>query len=704
MEMEIESLSSVLKNDVIIPEIQREYVWGANENVLNKFLDNIAENVNNNGLNIGFLYSYKPYNDSNIIYLIDGQQRFTTLILLAFCCAIKEEKMEEFEKLLRLNTPTLAFSYRVRVSTEMFLSDLFKKTKTFNTKDVEKEVEDKKWFIESYKNDTSIKAILGALKIIQKFLSDKCIPFEYITKSILFWSFNVRKTSQGEELYITMNSRGEALTSSEQIKPILFEKLEDAKLKSYYGKKWDDWEEHFYSMKNQISDFSINKVDLMMDRFIQTILQIENQTGKIFSRNKNDFSPQEIEKINLSIIEKYFEALERLDKEIKNWEQNLYSCLYDDSQKNKYLYPFAFLLKTIYNNPEIESEEIKRIYQVIRNAVRRNNGNGIVNYVPMLNLLKEYSGTDFYDFILTCEKEKLKNVLDEHELGKIGLIKSSDNISVLETQFWNAQEHEIFNGNIKPLLIWATSDDKFDIESFKEYYEVFNKLLPNNLVFKELDITRRALLTRELKEYPKRFRGYANHSFCWMHSDWKTLIFDNVDKFGLFFKELFYKEDIYAAQIEMIEAFPKEKDYAEFVKLPELLEYCEQKNIQDRGNLGWLLIKNNNATTCIYLKVYRLYLDLRKKQKEHWKINDRDDMCLFFDFAKNNSTIKVYYNENGEFNIQLLNQYMGTYEFFSKLSSSFDLSFKDEYYESKSKSREDIILLLDSIILEVEKL
>ncbi len=101
------------QNNFIVPEIQREYVWGENEEVIARFLDSIIEKIGNvcdqcgnptnkTKINIGFLYTYKPsyvtyshdrFLDENII---DGQQRFTTLILLLFFCALKEDRIEDF--------------------------------------------------------------------------------------------------------------------------------------------------------------------------------------------------------------------------------------------------------------------------------------------------------------------------------------------------------------------------------------------------------------------------------------------------------------------------------------------------------------------------------------------------------------------------------------------------------------------------------
>lgn len=82
MEMEKKNLSCLLNNySFVVPEIQREYVWGAKKNnhVLIQFLNDLNEKLAKGDANIGFLYSYRSGSEH---YLIDGQQRYTTMILL----------------------------------------------------------------------------------------------------------------------------------------------------------------------------------------------------------------------------------------------------------------------------------------------------------------------------------------------------------------------------------------------------------------------------------------------------------------------------------------------------------------------------------------------------------------------------------------------------------------------------------------------
>ena len=55
----------------VVPEIQREYVWGnkANELVISQFLKDIDNKVGKGETNIGFLYSYKSGEEHYLIIM-----------------------------------------------------------------------------------------------------------------------------------------------------------------------------------------------------------------------------------------------------------------------------------------------------------------------------------------------------------------------------------------------------------------------------------------------------------------------------------------------------------------------------------------------------------------------------------------------------------------------------------------------------------
>ena len=101
MKMEALSVRDILSTqDIVIPEIQREYVWGNNKQLLEQFIRDIT--TAGTDINVGFLYSYMPEQASHsTCFLIDGQQRFTTLVLILYYLSIKEKRQADFNGLLK---------------------------------------------------------------------------------------------------------------------------------------------------------------------------------------------------------------------------------------------------------------------------------------------------------------------------------------------------------------------------------------------------------------------------------------------------------------------------------------------------------------------------------------------------------------------------------------------------------------------------
>ena len=99
---------------LVVPEIQREYVWGRFKGITEQFIDSLRDK----NTNVGFLYSYSFHNQK---YIIDGQQRFTTLVLMLYYAAQTQNRDNDFRSLLKVDTPNLSFAYRVRSNTEQFL-------------------------------------------------------------------------------------------------------------------------------------------------------------------------------------------------------------------------------------------------------------------------------------------------------------------------------------------------------------------------------------------------------------------------------------------------------------------------------------------------------------------------------------------------------------------------------------------------------
>jgi hypothetical protein len=526
--MEAKSIKEILikEKNVIIPEIQREYVWGDNRSVLIPFLNDIlVNNKEKSEKNIGFLYSYHP--NSEDIFLIDGQQRFTTLVLLAFYFALKEGKKENFKELLDLKNMGSRFSYRVRSCTENFLNSLFENVSDRFDKDPSKVITDKTWYLSTFDNDISIKAMLSALDTIHDNCK-ACDPeyYKFITEEVRFWYFEVEKTSQGEELYITMNSRGESLTPSEQIKPLLFLKLlSEEKLK--WGKTWDDWEEFFYERRG---DRDISTVDDAMNNFVRTVIELNT------CKEHKEINPgEDVAEVTLDGLYSYFVALEKVDKKYPNEIQRFFgSDKNKDERSDAYFYVLKSLLVAYKMDFHGNEREYERIYKIITNGVRR----GIINNVPLLKFLESFQNSEesFYDFI-NSKKDTglLDNVFDQHELYKVN-IYSQTNDEEIEDIFWEAEAHQYTGGLLN--CIWSEkfgeskekwSDGNKDI--FRQRFNVFKNLFNEKntkIYLKQIpeigkidnSILARALLSFDDYLIPKRGNnwGFGHHEY------WKEIM------------------------------------------------------------------------------------------------------------------------------------------------------------------------------------
>lgn len=573
--MDKKSINDLLGNyNFVVPEIQREYVWGASKNkdVLCQFLHDLDRKLGRAGeANIGFLYSYESGSEH---YLIDGQQRYTTILLLCHHLAVKEggERHRQFVDRLKLDHNVPAFAYRVRSNTESFLKNLFTSGVAENRK-----VSDQTWFKVEYDNDTTIQSMIGALKVFDDEMEKrKHITLDAILNSVFFWYFDVKMTSQGEELYITMNSRGERLADSEQIKPRLLKKVQDEKEKHEYGKKWDEWEEFFYS-KELRSKRDISVIDTAMNNVIRIVLELKTCQEHVHLNPVEDS-----ESITIQEVKERMDALREIEQMGEGYKTEVERLYGDSKGDGDFLVLKALLTEwSKYGH----SGEYQRVYETVRNSVRRNT----LKNVAFLEFLKGYATSSrWYEYVLEKGKESDENkkVFDDHELEKVRIC--NDLGPDAENAIWTVQAQDFWKGEIKILIDWSKNNEVFCLDSFKRLTVCFNYLFDDK---KEnegwtSDSVRQALIVR-LPEanYPLDYYGLC---FGYRSDQWKEIMKSNSPNFKDFLLEFVGKNsetrDAHLAEIKR--SCPETHPWAEFVLYDYLLEYCDKKRVQRREQYG----------------------------------------------------------------------------------------------------------------------
>jgi len=228
---------------VQIPILQRDYAQGRKETkfVRELFLDSIKEtltSIDNKKCQLGldFIYGSSLPNENNIFSVLDGQQRLTTLFLLHWYFAHKENKFSIFKSYFS-NNGYSKFNYMTRISANEFFDALISDESysidfTNDCLKISDQIIDKPWFYLSWKLDPTVSSCLNMLDAIhEKFSNIKHDFFDALLDEkkprITFQYLKLQSFGLSDELYIKMNARGKALTDFENFKSWFTKQLKE---------------------------------------------------------------------------------------------------------------------------------------------------------------------------------------------------------------------------------------------------------------------------------------------------------------------------------------------------------------------------------------------------------------------------------------------------------------------------------------------
>lgn len=338
-------------NTIIVPEIQRDYVWGKEQimKFLGSIIDDFEEFMNPEKLksiqcnpndkdvqleferyykknylssNIGFIYAYSDSDYPGSYFLIDGQQRFTTIFLTLLVLAANgdDEQLKKFKRVF-LNEEKPKLDYRVREASHIFLLKLVQSLGQAKLILSSKWIKEQSWYLQDYENDATISSIIKNIDVVTGFLKEKHFIktdvssadkdfVEYVENYLEFWYFDTNISEQGEELYIYMNARGESMQEHENLKADLIGKLKDSKKKKEYGEKWEKWQDLFWRNKGKNAN-----ADNGFNEFLCCIAGLENffNTKKSFVEIGKDI-PYDNKKdlLSMELIEQYWVGFNKL--------------------------------------------------------------------------------------------------------------------------------------------------------------------------------------------------------------------------------------------------------------------------------------------------------------------------------------------------------------------------------------------------------
>lgn len=270
-----------------IPEIQRDYAQGRNNEQTRKILKDFIEsflpvlNGSQENVSLDFLYGYQR---NGAFEPLDGQQRLTMLFLLHWlfsprdCHDLRDDKTSRFRYATRKSSKKFCDALVGQSASELLKR--WEKEKKLEKKDTDNYtfssfLQGIDWFEWTWRYDPTIASMLNALNAIIKTLEENGIAFDSVKYEnldhIVFHRLDLdgnvftrigigdKEFKLGEELYVKMNARGKELSDFDKLKSTLEEEIQlqkeeqlaDDETETKWRTQVDGcWADYFWQTKN----------------------------------------------------------------------------------------------------------------------------------------------------------------------------------------------------------------------------------------------------------------------------------------------------------------------------------------------------------------------------------------------------------------------------------------------------------------------
>ncbi|ANV97511.1 hypothetical protein BBW65_01200 [Helicobacter enhydrae] len=559
-------LDDLLKKEcqVRIPPLQRDYAQGrtSQKHIAQSFLNAIFEVLKGNGkLHIDFIYGYQK---DNGFYLIDGQQRMTTLWLLHLLLYKKDKNDKENQ--IDHNEWLKNFSYSVRESSSLFCKNLLEKDFDTGSKSISEAIRAKgSEFVEAedLHNDATIKAMLNMLDWINEKIKKCDKDIEVLIdnlENITFSVFDMGEFALGEELYIKMNARGKQLSKYENLKAFFEKDISDIALLGRIDTQWSDY---FFDSKKP-ETFDIRGRNFL--HYATLFFCLEN-----LQDDKEQILKDWISKPNRPVEEKYYAPLKEcgniqlLDNLIalcESFKDNKKMDLllkpktssFFDGQNGLNEVEICYFISLLCYVEKIKSvdgvieDNLIDYLRVSRHFIE-NRPSATPNIKLLYKLFKHLSSsvntTNIYGVLKKPESaytfeddKKFYKKIYDNEVRKAELIVESrkgenDWESILD----KTSDHPSLIGRVKFLIDFADEKakeyaDKANkkLEIFKQYAEITMLILSKDFLENNLPLFQRALLSIEDYGFCKSsnsFYGSCKHLNYEDRQDWHWILSGN---------------------------------------------------------------------------------------------------------------------------------------------------------------------------------
>ena len=684
-----------------IPIIQRDYAQGrkGESNIRHKFISDLYDTIQKGKyINLDFIYGSV---NGDKLYLLDGQQRITTLFLLHWYVAMGEKISPEKYK----NTLS-KFSYETRSSSREFCHALITKEFSFQdeTKKLSEQIINSSWFFMAWKKDPTIQSMLTMLDTIQDIFKITHDCWDKLN-NITFQFLKLEDFGLSDDLYLKMNSRGRPLTEFENFKANLIQKIKDIneskKEKEPLDMNFDgEWTDLFWNLSNQekllsfderylnflramaIPQYTEKNIEVDNENVIKNISLLSNANNKRKQYNEN-FSFKKYDELNCFDYS-YFKNIKRvLDNK-------------DDVQNEDIVLDYfnGILFKQMTNNSSIGFADLIGIYAYFYNDTMNNPV--LVRVIRnLVEAYRPYQEARTYFNSIKDMKKLHKSLTGKDEIESLDILSKWDfdknkiNVGYLEKQLkeekikaelmktsndWKEkilaiENHCYLKGKIQFLLDWSKEEGHYNLDKFKRYSEIFNVLFnekeeKNKFAGNSNDF----LFERSLLTFDDYLLKTSNYYSFLIDKDrdisWKSLLekepehqskkilkmlIDDLLKDNDLFDEYSIKEKLISKCNDFISEKNNEKDWRyNFIKYPSVFKHINKEKhlihyIRDKDDRNIYIMSASTLSGYVanyYLLPFEDAID--KKKFELFDSYKYPDINVIF----NEKTPNVIYTKN----------------------------------------------------------
>ncbi|MDR0846296.1 MAG: DUF262 domain-containing protein [Lactobacillales bacterium] len=538
---------------VEIPAIQRDFAFGRKEAKQKResFVENLLKGLlDDKGLHLDFVYGQEA---DGIMVMLDGQQRITTLWLIA----VYMDRTGLGHADTSFSNILSRFSYDTRTSSKEFCNALLVESwdERLLDRDLSVKYQDvffeQKWFFNSWRFDPTITGMVAMLHTIHEIFRHEQNEYSKIEIShlnrITFSFLPIEDLGQSEELYLKMNARGKALNDWDNYKAKLFENADSKQFKKEVDGELLDY---FWKI-NKDNEPQVN-TEKSLYKLFNTIKRLGDIIG---DEGDNRASAQKFWRFlikNDEIIRSIdFERFSEQGLRLPDLLSSLADSNRQDITWNDLTLFAAYFLFAEANDPvglnDVKIDELKQIIRIAQNLIDR-------NHRP-----DEDSNTK--------NIVKLKAIIDEG----LGALPEEDKIShrllgdvAWESLIYKAEKHPLSAGTAKWLIDASVAE-------FSKAEKILNKTLYSENSIFTVDGIRDVTMTAKLWSYDAGVRngikianGAAAHSekYSW----WSYL---HLDSAGTAIRDLIDGGFEYNVVENLIDDFHNYREW--FMAAPEIL-------------------------------------------------------------------------------------------------------------------------------------